>query len=103
MAAGWRQGVGTALILLTLTACGGHASQPTAAQLAGALQRQGLPVGHVEVETAESDNFGLLGAPGQYTSAVEFQDTRLAQQGSVFNYQERRDEGLVPCPRLKQS
>lgn len=82
---GWAYVAVAALAVLLTAGCGGQPRQQTADQLALTLRQQGLPIGHIQVETAESDNNGRLGAPGAYGSAVAFQDTRLLQQGTVFN------------------
>jgi hypothetical protein len=75
-------------VVVALSACGARRASPTAEQIVASLQRQGLPIGHTEAVTAASDNFGLLGQPGEYTSAVEFQDTRLLLAGTVFTPQD---------------
>ena len=49
------------------------------------LLRAGLPLGDVEVYTAETDPNGLIGQPGGYVSKLNFQDTRLEVTGYPFN------------------
>ncbi len=61
--------------------CG--ASNPTAEQVVTKLQKGGLPVGEIVVYTAETDKNRLLGRPGQYTSKVNFHDTRLVKVASM--------------------
>lgn len=86
--------VGLAGILsLALAGCGGteQADAPPAVekpkapqiadakQVADALSAAGLPLGKVRVMTAETDGNKLLGRPGQYTSKIDFIDTRFPE------------------------
>ncbi|MDN5293186.1 MAG: hypothetical protein PWQ91_410 [Eubacteriales bacterium] len=48
-----------------------------AEEVVKALKESGLPIGKVMVFTAENDPNSLLGRPGQYTSKVNFVDTRI--------------------------
>jgi hypothetical protein len=63
---------------------------PTAAPLSAALvlellKGQHLPIGRSMTYTAENDPDTLLGRPGQSTSKVNFQDTRLPPEGEEFS------------------
>ncbi|HZU75840.1 MAG TPA: hypothetical protein VFA70_03695, partial [Dehalococcoidia bacterium] len=49
------------------------------------FQREKLPVGQVQNVTAATDPDHELGAPGEYTSRVNFQDTTLTVQGDPFD------------------
>lgn len=69
---------------LVLGGCGSQEkAQPTpklptnAEEVVKALKESGLPIGDVQVFTAENDPNSLLGRPGQYTSKVNFVDTRI--------------------------
>lgn len=89
--------------MLTLTACGsGNApgtiptktavpATPTptiphvgqsADQLLAGLKAKGLPIGVTVTYTAETDQNKLLGRPNQYTSKVNFKDTRIPDSGN---------------------
>lgn len=57
----------------------------SAADVLSQLKSKGLPVGQSVTYTAETDVNNLLGRPGQYTSKVNFQDTRLAPQSTNFD------------------
>lgn len=50
-----------------------------AEQIALKLQFEKLPIENIIVYTAETDRNKLLGRPGQYTSKVNFADSRLQQ------------------------
>jgi hypothetical protein len=47
-----------------------------------ALKEKGLPIDNIIVYTAETDTNSLLGRPNQYTSKVNFADTRVKQYDS---------------------
>jgi hypothetical protein len=71
------------LAALFLAGCGGgnggkeFGSGLTAAQVVQRLKAQGLPIGTVTVYNAATDENHLLGRPGEYTSKVNFRDTRI--------------------------
>lgn len=54
---------------------------PDAEAVVNALIDAGIPVDNITVYTAENDPNELLGRPNQYTSKVNFADTRLDQSG----------------------
>ncbi|MDP8929539.1 MAG: hypothetical protein M3O70_13450 [Actinomycetota bacterium] len=49
----------------------------TAGEFVEALRASGLPIGRVQVYTAESDPNSLLGRPGGYVHKANFHDTRI--------------------------
>ncbi|MFB5192701.1 hypothetical protein [Alicyclobacillus fastidiosus] len=51
----------------------------TATQIVAALKKSSLPVGKTDVYTASNDPNHLLGRPGEYTSKVNFIDTRVKE------------------------
>lgn len=67
----------TALPTASLTATRASSAKPTAASDIDALKTAGLPIGKIDTYTASSDPNHLLGRPGEYTSKVNFADTRL--------------------------
>lgn len=81
--------VGLLFITLLLWGCGSQEKvQPikktpaNAEEVVKALKESGLPIGDISVFTAENDPNSLLGRPGQYTSKVNFVDTRINEQVS---------------------
>jgi len=50
------------------------------------LEEEGMPIGETKAYTAENDPNELLGRPGQYTSKVIFEDTRLGRDRSVSGF-----------------
>lgn len=68
-------------LLVTAVGCGGDGgkfgSELTAADVVKKLEAHGLPIGVRTVYTAASDPNDLLGRPGEYTSKVNFRDTRI--------------------------
>jgi len=54
-----------------------EAGVPTARQVVLRLKALGIPIGAFKTYTVSSDENHLLGRPGQYTSKVNFRDTRL--------------------------
>jgi len=85
-----RGGALLALVCL-LVGCGGgdgaksgeskFGKRLSAAQIVKRLRAQGLPIGKMEAYNASTDPNTLLGRPGQYTSKVNFIDTRVEQSG----------------------
>lgn len=49
----------------------------TAEQFAQALKDAGMPIGNITIITKANDPSKLFGEPGQYTSRVDFEDTRI--------------------------
>lgn len=56
----------------------------TAEDYANALKDAGLPIGEIEVWTAETDPNKQLGRPNQYTSKIDFADTTLEQSDPEY-------------------
>ena len=54
-----------------------ESTQETADSISSLLQGRGLPIDKITVFTAETDPNALLGRPHQYTSKVNFHDSRL--------------------------
>lgn len=76
--------------VMLLSACGSSTSskpeekKPTnAEEVVQALKSAGLPIGEIKVFDASSDPNELLGRPGQYTSKVNFIDTRVKSEGKT--------------------
>lgn len=63
-------------MVFNLVACGGADEEKDAEEIAKALQSEGLPIEEIKVFTAENDPNELLGRPDQYTSKVNFIDSR---------------------------
>ncbi|HBI05357.1 MAG TPA: hypothetical protein DDY49_15185 [Paenibacillaceae bacterium] len=58
-------------------------TKPTDANsIINALKSAGIPVGNVNVYTEADDPNNLLGRPGQYTSKVNFVDTRVNEDST---------------------
>lgn len=49
-----------------------------------AFKKAGLPIGKSTIFTAESDPNKLLGRPNQYVGKVNWEDTRIKQEGDDF-------------------
>lgn len=69
--------VGIVVFAVTTLASAASLGQPTAEQIVKSLKKAGLPIGKYRVYTAATDPNKLLGRPGQYTSKVNFNDTRI--------------------------
>lgn len=77
--------IGTAALVLVplLAGCGGggraasFGEHLSAATVVNRLAATGLPIGKMEVYNATTDPNHLLGRPGEYTSKVNFRDTRI--------------------------
>jgi hypothetical protein len=70
-------GIAVAAIVAASVASAATSGGPTAQQVVGKLKQAGLPIGRYRIYTASTDPNKLLGRPGQYTSKVNFNDTRL--------------------------
>lgn len=72
-----------AVMCLVMAGCGGKTEKKinmntmTAEEIIQVIKDKGLPVGTVVSYTAETDTNNLLGKPNQYTSKVNFEDTRI--------------------------
>lgn len=71
-------------LLFAMTGCSTAEKVDTrsAEQIVNALKESGLPIGNMIVYTEETDTNNLLGRPKQYTSKVNFADTRIDQYSS---------------------
>jgi len=56
----------------------------TAEDYANALKDAGLPIGKIEVWTAETDPNAKLGRPNEYTSKIDFEDTTLEKSDTEY-------------------
>ena len=88
------------LVLLTLSACSSDDNTSikrlTAEDVVLKLKESNSNVGRYVVYTDETDLNKLLGRPGQYTSKVTFEDTRLEQKNKdldddMFSAEERNE------------
>lgn len=57
----------------------------TAEEIINTVKDSGLPVGTIIVYTEETDSNNLLGRPNQYTSKINFADTRIDQYDEENN------------------
>ena len=69
------------LLLIMLVGCGGapEESKYKAIDYAEALKQAGFPISSISDYTDKTDPNGLLGRPGEYTSKVNWADTRVEQ------------------------
>lgn len=69
------------LLLVMLAGCGGapEESKYKAIDYAEALKQAGFPISSIIDYTDKTDPNGLLGRPGEYTSKVNWADTRVEQ------------------------
>ena len=69
------------LLLVMLVGCGGapEESKYKAIDYADALKQAGFPISSINDYTDKTDPNGLLGRPGEYTSKVNWADTRVEQ------------------------
>jgi hypothetical protein len=59
---------------------------PTAQGVVLRLKAGGLPVGKYKIYSAASDPNHLLGRPGQYTSKVNFRDSRIKKSDALGEF-----------------
>jgi hypothetical protein len=64
-------------VALAATSAASAARSPTATDVLASLRHAGMPVGKFVAYTEVTDQNHLLGRPGQYTSKVNFHDTRI--------------------------
>jgi hypothetical protein len=77
----WLTGLG--LLLMVGCSPAPASATMTSEGLAAALQSSGLPVGRIDIATAESDQNHLLGRPNQYVGKMNWHDLRLSDEGDM--------------------
>lgn len=74
----------------------------TAERVATALADSGLPIVDIEVFTSKSDPNKLMGRPSQYTSKVNFEDTRYPLRDDTIRTTEPTIEGFATVADAKK-